>query len=220
MLQLIIHLVCKFEETLLTSIDLIIVLGIPNATQPTSQKPQRPFAPSPGPQTGLIVIQGHPARPTIAAATMTPSSASVPQHLAYHQSRPLPDRPYSVAGQYPTPDRVGARIPYPQGAAPNNMDFSGYLSSPEHRPNATMIAMHAGQAQQRSSFSSYPTARPFEAEMAGVYPHAPIYPRAPSAAIIDPESRVRMQEMERQIASLTNVVSKALGSTSKAGKFE
>lgn len=197
--------------------------GIPGATQPP--KPTRNFAPSPGPQGGLIVIQGHPRPAMPPPGSMAPSSASVQQHLAqqYHQSRPLPDRPYSVAGHYPSPDRMGARIPYPQGVNPN--DFSGYLSSPEHRPSAAMLALHAGQAQARSSFSGYPSSRPFDAEMAatlaaaGVYPHpAAMYGRPPPGAPVDEEARVRMQEMERQIASLTNVVSKALGS-SKPGLF-
>ncbi len=93
-----------------------------------------------------------------------------------------------------------------------------------------MMALHAGQAQARSSFSGYPNSRPFDAEMAagmaaaaaaaaaGVYPHpAAVYasrpPPPPGVAPIDEEARVRMQEMERQIASLTNVVSKALGSS-------
>lgn len=160
------------------------------------------------------MIQGHP-RPSL-PGSMAPTSASVPHHLAYHQSRPLPDRPYSVAGHYPSPDRVGARIPYPQGANPNS-DFSGYLSSPEHRPSAAMLAMHGGQG--RSSFSGYPSSRPFDGEMvatvpADVYPHPGVYaPRGTSAAHMDEEARIRMQEMERQIASLTNVVSKALVSS-------
>lgn len=89
-----------------------------------------------------------------------------------------------------------------------------------------MLALHAGQAQARSSFSGYPSSRPFDAEMAatlaaaGVYPHpAAMYGRPPPGAPVDEEARVRMQEMERQIASLTNVVSKALGS-SKPGRID
>ncbi|XP_017485113.1 PREDICTED: coiled-coil domain-containing protein AGAP005037-like [Rhagoletis zephyria] len=216
--------------------------GIPAGNQQTPPKPTRSFVPSPGPPppqaAGLIVIQGHHPRPppALPPGSMAPSSASVHQHLAqqYHQSRPLPDRPYSVAGHYPSPDRMGARpIPYPAGANP--ADFSGYLSSPEHRPSAAMMALHAGQAQARSSFSGYPNSRPFDAEMAagmaaaaaaaaaGVYPHpAAVYasrpPPPPGVAPIDEEARVRMQEMERQIASLTNVVSKALGSSKPGSK--
>lgn len=171
-------------------------------------------------------------------AVPTPSS-SVPQHLAYHQSRPLPDRPYSVAGHYPSPadQRIGAaaaavhRIPYPQGTNHHpNGDFSGYLSSPEHRPSAAMLAMHAGQPGPRSSFAGYPSSagsRPFEAELAngipaGVFPGHPgagtgVYPSRNPSAVIDEESRARMHEMERQIASLTSAVSKALSSNSKPG---
>ena len=209
-------------------------------SQPAPPKPQRSFAANLGSQAaaaGLIVIQpGHSPRPTLVpGAPMVPPapSPSVPQHLAYHQSRPLPDRPYSVAGHYPSLDRIAqdARISYPQGANPNGGDFSGYLSSPEHRHSSTILAMHpaVSSSQPLRSLIGYPSAsRPFDTDIASnvsgaVFPHhhtGPIYPSRNQSTVMDEEARVRMQEMERQIASLTSAVSKALSSNdSRAGPF-
>ncbi len=118
--------------------------------------------------------------------SVTSPAVIVPQ---YHQNRPLPDRPYSVAGHYPSPERGRA---YQQ-------DFSGYLSSPERR-----MPPHESQTQVRSSFSGYPS-MPFE-DPYGIYGM-----RSGSVTpVIDEEARVRMQAMERQLVSLTNVVTKAL----------
>lgn len=181
--------------------------AIPGAQPPP--KPQRSFNGLPGPaHQGLIMIQAQPGMQIPHRPVPIPGN----QQLAYHQNRPLPDRPYSVAGNYP--DAQGVPGAYPPN--PNNGDFSGYLSSPEHRPSpATMMAMQSGS---RASFS----AGPFGPEGQVLYPAAiyggqqqqqPLPPRGQSNANgpIDEESQIRMQEMERQIASLTNVVSKALG---------
>lgn len=72
-------------------------------------KPQRSFQ-------ALIGAGGRPAGPPGPAGRAPPGvmSPQSPQHF-----RPLPDRPYSVAGQHPH-DRLRA-------------DYSGYLSSPERR---------------------------------------------------------------------------------------
>lgn len=185
--------------------------GPPGQQQQPPPKPQRTFAASPA-TGGLIMIQGLAPRP----AAMAPNSAT---SLAYHQNRPLPDRPYSVAGHYPTIDRAtGARLPTATATgAMNTGDFSGYLSSPEHRPSAAMVALHGGQP--RAPFSAYqpPTGRPYENEVVAgaaapgaIYTHSAIYGARPANPPMDQEARIRMQEMERQIASLTNVVSKAL----------
>lgn len=173
-------------------------------------KPQRTFAASPGTAAaGLIMIQGPPPRPAVVQSSLQANNTN---SLPYHQNRPLPDRPYSVAGHYPTIDRIGTRLSYPGGASANTTDFSGYLSSPEHRPSAAMIALHSGQP--RVPFTAFSTAtRPFEmvTGTGGPDSHSAIYGARPGQnPALDQESRLRMQEMERQIASLTNVVSKAL----------
>ena len=144
-----------------------------------------------------MISSGPPPKPQRSFATRSalppPRSITSPSVVGpqYHQNRPLPDRPYSVAGQYPSPERGRA---YGQ-------DFSGYLSSPERR------MPHDNQTQVRASFSGYPST-PFE-DPYGIYGM-----RSGSATpVIDEEARVRMQAMERQIVSLTHVVSKALAPT-------
>lgn len=173
------------------------------------------------------MIQGIPPRaglptpvtaPQITPPQNTASGAVITgQQIVYHQNRPLPDRPYSVAGHYPTLDRNGQspRLPFPPGGVPsgvNAADFSGYLSSPEHRPSPAMIAMHTGHP--RASFSGFPSEPMATNPAAVLYPNsattaANLYAPRQMSGAVDEDARVRMQEMEKQIASLTNVVSKA-----------
>ena len=71
------------------------------------------------------------------------------------------------------------------------------------------------QTQVRASFSGYPST-PFD-DPYGIYGM-----RSGSVTpVIDEEARVRMQHMERQIVSLTNVVTKALttSQSQKSGKY-
>lgn len=139
--------------------------------------------PPPKPQRSFAVRTALPPPRSI-----TSPSVVGPQ---YHQNRPLPDRPYSVAGQYPSPERARA---YGQ-------DFSGYLSSSERRLPVE------NQSQMRASFSGYPSSMPLD-DPYGIYGMR----SGAVTPVIDDETRVRMQAMERQIVSLTNVVSKALAS--------
>lgn len=191
--------------------DRIFSLGI-NHPPP---KPQRNFPNNTVPQPDIIMIQGLQARPTTQAIGANPTESQPIQPL--HLNRPLPDRPYSVAGHYPTIDRTGARFSF--AAAATAGDFSGYLSSPEHRPSnaATLMPIQA-QGQLRPSFAGHhhPSNRIYDTNMnpppstAAVVTNPNIYQRHTSANVVDDEARARMQEMERKIASLTNVVSKAL----------
>lgn len=108
----------------------------------------------------------------------------------YHPNRPLPERPYSVAGQYPSPERRSYQ------------DFSGYLSSPERRMPQNAVGM-------RSSFSGFSG---FED------PYGTHGPRSGSVTpVVDEEARARMEMMERQLASLTGIVQKVLTPGPKVG---
>ncbi|CAG2162408.1 unnamed protein product [Oppiella nova] len=102
--------------------------------------------PPPKPQRSFTARTALPP----AAQNITSPSMVGPQ---YHQNRPLPDRPYSVAGHYPSPD-MGRN--YAQ-------DFSGYLSSPERR------MPHENQTHVRASFSGYPSSMQYPEDPYGIY---------------------------------------------------
>ncbi|KPM04713.1 Actin interacting protein 3-like protein [Sarcoptes scabiei] len=217
-------------------------------------KPQRSFPNNPmvisSPQqqqqhSDIIMIQSVPARPVHLQASQTISSPneSQPMWQGYHQSRPLPDRPYSVAGHYPT---SGLRFSLPPNSVSgpqindgsNPIEFSGYLSSPEHhhRPpvpppsSSTLISIPAPGIP-----NSFPSTRFFDPRLStnGAIV-GPISNPAndsyllrrttdPTNVVVDDEARAKMSEIERKIVSLTNVVSKALTTTetgkSAAAKF-
>jgi hypothetical protein len=126
-----------------------------------------------------------------------PQSRNIIPPSVSHQNRPLPDRPYSVAGQYPPPDRSRGQY---------KPDFSGYLSSPERRLPQ--------EGPMRSSFSGYPSVGFND-------PYSPYGMRSGSVTpVIDDETRIRMQYMEKQLESLTHVVQKVLTPTQqKSGIF-
>ncbi|XP_075678626.1 uncharacterized protein LOC113795615 isoform X3 [Dermatophagoides pteronyssinus] len=215
--------------------------------QPPPPKPQRNFPNNSVPQSGgdIIMIQGHQLARSNGQAAISSSNESSQQQP---YNRPLPDRPYSVAGHYPNLDRTNpivgtTRFQFQPTTATNQQisgEFSGYLSSPEHHQhhrqtiptNATLINI----GQLRASFAAggppghppppggYPSTRLFDPNnLAGISttavvgnPNTFIARQQQQAAssstsnVIDDEARIRMQEMERKIASLTNVVSKAL----------
>ncbi|KAH9497725.1 Actin interacting protein 3 [Dermatophagoides farinae] len=203
--------------------------GMNPSAQPPP-KPQRNFPNNSVPQPAdIIMIQGLQARSAGQPIVSPSPNTNESQSIVGPYNRPLPDRPYSVAGHYPNMDRTGARFQFAPPA--NTGEFSGYLSSPEHRPiptNATLMSIQTGQL--RASFAGpYPSTRLFDPNLAGgggggvsaaatvsaaIVPNNPntYVARHPTVAtnVIDDEARVRMQEMERKIASLTNVVSKAL----------
>ena len=201
-----------------------------NSSAQPPPKPQRNFPNNSVPQPAdIIMIQGLQARSAGQPIVSPSPNTNESQSIVGPYNRPLPDRPYSVAGHYPNMDRTGARFQFAPPA--NTGEFSGYLSSPEHRPiptNATLMSIQTGQL--RASFAGpYPSTRLFDPNLAGgggggvsaaatvsaaIVPNNPntYVARHPTVAtnVIDDEARVRMQEMERKIASLTNVVSKAL----------
>ncbi|KAI1288108.1 Coiled-coil domain-containing protein [Halotydeus destructor] len=135
-------------------------------------KPQRSFTALLGPGV-RGPVPGVPQR-----AVMSPQS---PSHGPF--GRPLPDRPYSVAGQYPSPDR-GRLV---------QADYSGYMSSPERRVPGTLPSHQAGP--MGGSFDD-----PYD-----------LYGSRPSSvAAVDDLARQRMESMERQIANLTGIVEQVL----------
>lgn len=153
-------------------------------------KPQRSFTALIGPSRGGHQIMS----PSGVGGRDMPMS---PSHGSSYNNQSLPDRPFSVAGQYP-PERRS----FP--------DYSGYLSSPDHRPpNGDQRVVYGPQGipigfvQQRpggsntiygeTTYNPYGTnARP--ASVAGM-PN--------EDAII---ARQKMESMERQLANLTGLV--------------
>lgn len=106
------------------------------------------------------------------------------------QNRPLPDRPCSVAGQYPASDKRMFQD-YPPG----------YLTSPGRRlaNNKNLLP------DARASYASQGYRGNFE-DHYGTYGTRP----GNVTPIIDEEARLRVNYMERQLASLTGIVQKAL----------
>lgn len=115
--------------------------------------------------------------------------------------RPLPDRPYSVTGQY----TVG--VHQPQGTVSGERrsfpveGYTGYLSSPERRlPNGQIVrSIYAVAPNQGGQPVMYED---------GIYG----YGSRPSSVVgaLDDVSRVKMENMERQLANLTGLVQAAL----------
>lgn len=113
--------------------------------------------------------------------------------------RPLPDRPYSVAGQY----SVMGVIQQPSQASVVQSDrrsfpvegYTGYLSSPERRlPNGQIV---------RSLYAVQPQPVVYEDGVYGSRPSSVV-------GVIDDAARVKMENMERQLANLTGLVQAAL----------
>lgn len=131
----------------------------------------------------------------------SPQTSGTPlstNHNHLYQGRPIPERPYSVAGQYPSPERRSYQ------------DYSGYLSSPERR-----LPQGDGGPSGRLSFPpGYPPTS--YDDMYGAYGS-----RSGSVTpVIDEEARIRVEYMEKQLASLTGLVQKALttpSSTTRTG---
>ncbi|RWS13455.1 coiled-coil domain-containing protein CG32809-like isoform X14 [Dinothrombium tinctorium] len=156
--------------------------GAPPKPQRSFQSMMTPIPPSRAPPTGVVsrVIQSPQSTNAI------PQS---PNHAPPYHNRPLPERPYSVAGHYPSPERRSYQ------------DYSGYLSSPERRlPGGDSLGSGG-----RSSFPppGYPMSYD---DMYGNYGLR----SGNTTPVIDEEARLRMEYMERQLVSLTGLVQKAL----------
>lgn len=190
----------------------------PNVPKHAPPKPQRSFqaltlasSPSPRPMPpqgvysgplrlaaspGAVLTSANMQQPVMQPGTGGPAiqntaiRGSIQQFNAY-SNRPLPERPYSVAGHYPTVDN---RRSHP--------DFSGYLSSPERRfingeaivpPSPrTSLPPHGFNVSHDDIYGTYGT------RSASVGP------------IVDEEARIRVEYMEKQLANLTGLVKKAL----------
>ncbi|RWS28505.1 coiled-coil domain-containing protein-like isoform X1 [Leptotrombidium deliense] len=151
-------------------------LGVPS-------KPQRSFQ--------NVVPQVHASRapPTalITRVIRSPKPVSSSNNMVAYHNRPLPERPYSVAGHYPSPGSY--------------QDYSGYLSSPERRVPSGDFVSPAG----RSSFP--PPGYPAHCDAAcGSFE----FRSGSTTPVIDEEARLRVQFMERQLVNLTGLVQKAL----------
>ncbi|KAG8184101.1 hypothetical protein JTE90_025407 [Oedothorax gibbosus] len=142
-------------------------------------------------------IPGQPRSPLVPMGAPLPISPER-RHEPLGQYRP-PDRPYSVAGGQATyhisPERRYEPYLLSSPEARSQQE-SGYLSSPERR------------VDPQRSFSGYSTGSSYEESVYG----GSIYgTRSGSVTpVIDEEARLRMEYMERQLASLTGLVQKAL----------
>ena len=137
--------------------------------------------------------------------------------------RPLPDRPYSVAGQFPGgpmlthtghlsgPDRRS----FPSDFTPIQ---SGYISSPERRINQTTVAnaVAAGELVRNPLYGTTWYGQPVVEDVYASYPHGIISSRPSSVAggMVDDLARMKMENMERQLANLTGMVQAALNQPS------
>jgi hypothetical protein len=134
---------------------------------------------------------------------MTQQHQQTPQQGSPGQlyMRPLPDRPYSVTGQYTV---QGAPVHLQQQAERRSFPvegYTGYLSSPERRlPNGQIVrniyAVGPNQQQQPLMYDD------------GIYG----YGSRPSSVlgVLDDAARAKMENMERQLANLTGLVQAAL----------
>lgn len=137
--------------------------------------------------------------------------------------RPLPDRPYSVAGQFPGgpmlthtghlsgPDRRS----FPSDFTPIQ---SSYISSPERRINQTTVAnaVAAGELVRNPLYGTTWYGQPVVEDVYASYPHGIISSRPSSVAggMVDDLARIKMENMERQLANLTGMVQAALNQPS------
>ncbi|XP_054713991.1 LOW QUALITY PROTEIN: coiled-coil domain-containing protein AGAP005037-like [Uloborus diversus] len=179
-------------------------------TQPPP-KPQRSFQqtltplgktvrstpPPTGPPPSIPSPRSGQPRPLVPVGSTIPMSPER-RHEPLGSYRTPPDRPYSVAGQatyHISPERR-YDPPYHSSPERRSQQESGYLSSPERR------------VDHQRSFSGYSTSSSYEESLYG----GSIYgTRSGSVTpVIDEEARLRMEYMERQLASLTGLVQKAL----------
>lgn len=145
-------------------------------------KPQRSFS---------TLVSGQQQRnpPAGPNGIMSPVNRSTPMSPSHSAFRPLPDRPYSVAGQFaPSNGPVPDRRSFPE--------YTGYLSSPERR-------IQPGELVQ----NSYHPGSGFENEL---YGYAGSRPSSVAGGVVDDVARIKMENMERQLMNLTGLVQAAL----------
>ncbi|XP_055947230.1 coiled-coil domain-containing protein AGAP005037-like isoform X4 [Argiope bruennichi] len=164
-------------------------------------KTVRSTPPPTGPPPSIPSPRSGQPRPLVPiGSTMPISPERRHEPLGSYRAAP-PDRPYSVAGQatyHISPERRYDPS-YHSSPERRSQQESGYLSSPERR------------VDHQRSFSGYSTSSSYEESLYG----GSIYgTRSGSVTpVIDEEAsihRLRMEYMERQLASLTGLVQKAL----------
>lgn len=142
--------------------------------------------------------------------------------------RPLPDRPYSVAGQFPGGPMLGGggtsaftgpdRRSFPADFAPVQ---AGYLSSPERRINIAPGEMAVRNPLYGTTWHHGPggPVLGISEDVYGAYGHNIISSRPSSVAggMVDDLARIKMENMERQLANLTGLVQAALNQPTVAG---
>ncbi|GFY67736.1 coiled-coil domain-containing protein CG32809 [Trichonephila inaurata madagascariensis] len=160
-------------------------------------KTVRSTPPPTGPPPSIPSPRSGQPRPLVPIGSTMPISPER-RHEPLGSYRAPPDRPYSVAGQatyHISPERRYDPS-YHSSPERRSQQESGYLSSPERR------------VDHQRSFSGYSTSSSYEESLYG----GSIYgTRSGSVTpVIDEEARLRMEYMERQLASLTGLVQKAL----------
>ncbi|XP_076361917.1 coiled-coil domain-containing protein AGAP005037-like isoform X4 [Tachypleus tridentatus] len=179
----------------------------PGSTQPPP-KPQRSFQQALVPLTKAV--RSTPPPTGTLPAINSPRSAQ-PKSDRYHDPqgsyRSTPERPYLPDGQAfyrASPDR---RYDQSYQSSPERRSHeSGYLSSPERRPDV------------KHTFSPYSSATfdnrgYYKDQTYGSHDQAYSSRSGSTTPAIDEEARVRMEMMERQLASLRGLVQKALVSS-------
>ncbi|XP_071040796.1 coiled-coil domain-containing protein AGAP005037 isoform X4 [Parasteatoda tepidariorum] len=157
----------------------------------------RSTPPPTGPPPSIPSPRSGQPRPLVPIGSSMPMSPER-RHEPLGSYRAPPDRPYSVAGQatyHISPERRYDPS-YHSSPERRSQQESGYLSSPERR------------VDHQRSFSGYSTSSSYEDSVYG----GSIYgTRSGSVTpVIDDEAKLRMEYMERQLASLTGLVQKAL----------
>ncbi|XP_067130546.1 coiled-coil domain-containing protein AGAP005037-like isoform X4 [Centruroides vittatus] len=158
-------------------------------------KPQRSF------QQGVPVLPITPPPP--GPPPSIPSPRSVPSYPMERRHEPQgaylapPDRIYPTSGQSPYQPSPEHRYEHSYHSSPDRSNHDlGYLSSPEHRYDHQQSFPIYGN----SSFEeqSYYGERMYGSRSGSVTP------------VVDEQTRLRVEHMERQLANLTGLVQKAL----------
>ncbi|XP_022246289.1 coiled-coil domain-containing protein CG32809-like isoform X3 [Limulus polyphemus] len=179
----------------------------PGSAQPPP-KPQRSFQQALVPLTKAVHSTPPPTGPL--PAIPSPRSAQ-PKPDRYHDPhgsyRSTPERPYPPDGQafyHASPDR--RYDPSYQSSPERRSHESGYLSSPERRPDVK-------RTFPPYSSATFDSRGYYRDQTYGSHDQAYSSRSGSTTPAIDEEARVRMEMMERQLASLRGLVQKALVSS-------
>ncbi|XP_022246288.1 coiled-coil domain-containing protein CG32809-like isoform X2 [Limulus polyphemus] len=165
----------------------------PGSAQPPP-KPQRSF------QQALVPL-------TKAVHSTPPPTGPLPAIPSPRSAQPKPERPYPPDGQafyHASPDR--RYDPSYQSSPERRSHESGYLSSPERRPDVK-------RTFPPYSSATFDSRGYYRDQTYGSHDQAYSSRSGSTTPAIDEEARVRMEMMERQLASLRGLVQKALVSS-------